>query len=82
MRLDVEYIRNVKPGDVFVGNVNPSAPTRPVQPVAHGMTVHHVISEAVEGERFPQWVLVFDPNPRSMMRSAPRPAISQVMVIR
>lgn len=82
MKLSVEFVRNVKPGDTVVGEVDRSAPTRPVQPFAQGMTVHHVLSQPAEGERFPRWVLVYHPDPDSVLRSRPRKSSDEMMVIR
>jgi hypothetical protein len=42
VRLDVIYAIHVNVGDLIVGEVHPDAPTRPVQPMAAGMTVRDI----------------------------------------
>lgn len=42
MQIEVEYAANVGVGDVVAGEVNPSAPTRPVSDFAAAMVVRHV----------------------------------------
>lgn len=42
MHIDVIYACHVKIGDVVAGRVEPTAPTRPVQPMAHAMTVQNI----------------------------------------
>lgn len=45
MKLDVIYASRVEVGDLVVGEVHRDAPTRPVQPMANGMTVESVTED-------------------------------------
>jgi hypothetical protein len=74
--IDVVYAANMKPGDLYAGDVNPDAPTRPVQTFA---AAHKLASV----ERF----RADDGRPWVRLRSAsfelsPVPAVTQCLVIR
>lgn len=53
MRVTVKYAANVKAGDLFAGTVETTAPTRPVQPCAHAVTV--VAVEILTDDNRPRW---------------------------
>lgn len=77
MRLEVIPAMHVRVGDVVVGMVRPDAPTRPVQPIAHGLTVKHV-------SEVPAGVTTLHYSDDGAMMSEPIRASSpdRVMVIR
>jgi hypothetical protein len=77
MNIDVVYVRNLKPGDVYAGSVQLDAPTRPVQPIAHAMEVRNV--SEVPAAVYTLW---FSDDPHSSLHSAPRKGHDLAMVIR
>lgn len=66
MRLDVKYAQHVVAGDVVVGEVNLSAPTRPVQPYAAGMQVT-TVTETEDGRVFEYGGLSSTAHPHSRL---------------
>lgn len=81
MKLDVTYALHVKVGDVIVGEVNLNAPTRPVQPIAHGQTVHS-ISTDYERTGYPEIRFNFSTDPNSPAYSPWQKSSQLVMVVR
>lgn len=77
VRIDVVYVAHVKVGDMIAGEVNPQAPTRPVQPFAAAMTVRN-ISEVPSAV----YTLWYGDDPTTALHSAPKRFNDQVMVIR
>lgn len=75
MNIDVVYVRNLEVGDLYAGWVARNAPTRPVQPCAHAMTVHH-ISEV------PAAVYTLHFSEDLSLTSGPLKGHDQVLVIR
>jgi hypothetical protein len=55
MRVDVKYAANLKPGDMYAGDVAPDAPTRPVQEFLHAWKIASVETvESADGKRYTQ----------------------------
>lgn len=74
-RLDVIYAANLKPGDLYAGNVAPKAPTRPVQEFAAAMRITEVEQFRTD-ER--TWMRIT----AGQFELTPVPAATQVLVIR
>ena len=74
--LDVIYARALKPGDLWAGIVDPSAPTRPVNNFAHAMRLTH--TEIVKGDGG-RWIVQCRARCGAL---TPVPESAQVMVIR
>lgn len=74
-RIDVVYAASLKPGDLYAGNVQPDAPTRPVQEFAAAWKLASVERFKVDGRT---WI-----RPASAsFELTPVPAVTQCLVIR
>jgi hypothetical protein len=49
--IDVKHAGNLKPGDLYAGQVVPDAPTRPVQPIAAALRLTEVVPFTDDGGR-------------------------------
>ena len=76
MELDVIYARALKPGDLWAGTIDPSAPTRPVNNFAHAMRLTHTEIVKCDGGR---WIVQCRAHGLAL---TPVPESAQVMVIR
>lgn len=79
MSVDVIYASHLKPGDVYAGKINPSAPTRPVQPCAAAYCLSGV--EAYTDDQGVTWMRL-DPGIPGLGNLTPVRAAAQVLVIR
>ena len=75
-RLDIIYAANLKPGDLYAGQVNPDAPTMPVQPCAVAPTITEATPyQDGQGHRMMRL-------PAGQLAMTSLPAGRQVLVIR
>jgi hypothetical protein len=74
--VDVAYAASMKPGDLYAGDVNPAAPTRPVQVFAAAHRLTEVAPYAAGGGR--QMLRLR----AGALALTPVPAASQVLIIR